>query len=144
MSVLCLLALELGFAGPIDGLEARLRPSLSFEEEGLEQRAMVPSLGGFEAATFAWREAKRSTQGEMDGFRMTWDARAPEGSGSPTLSSVLESLGRRVSDRLFLGVTVDRLGFEEYEGGRVAILDPRHGTPRMNTLATGVGLTLGF
>jgi hypothetical protein len=43
-----------------------------------------------------------------------------------------------------LGVNVDLLGFEEYEGSSLTLIDPRHGSPRLANLSTGLGLTIKF
>ena len=67
-----------------------------------------------------------------------------EVSVSTKLSTLLESLGTPLDQSIFLGIHVDLLGFDEFEATPWALLDARHGTPRVSYLSTGIGVTFKF
>jgi hypothetical protein len=63
---------------------------------------------------------------------------------STKVSTWMESLGTLLDKSLFLGVNVDLLGSEEYQGLCLTRIDARHGTPRLHYLSSGIGLTFKF
>jgi hypothetical protein len=70
----------------------------------------------------------------------SWGRGLSEVSIATELSRVLIPLNAGV----FFGMNVDLLGFEEYEGSGLTLIDPRHGSPRLSNLSTGLGLTIKF
>ncbi len=81
---------------------------------------------------------------DLKRLRGSWDRRASEVSVSTDLSAVANSLGAPLAAGVFLGICVDLLEFPERDGGRLPLLDPRHGALRAADVSTGFGLTLGF
>jgi hypothetical protein len=77
-------------------------------------------------------------------LRGTWDRGASEASVSTDLSAWVNSLGAPLGGSIFLGLRIDLISYEESDGRRLPLIDPRHGAPRPNYVSTGVGLTLGF
>ncbi|HVR87368.1 MAG TPA: hypothetical protein VMU54_23790 [Planctomycetota bacterium] len=80
----------------------------------------------------------------LDNLQVSWGKGVSEVSVSTVLSRWFESLGTLLDRNTFLGVNVDMLGFEEYEGTHLGVIDARRGTPRINNLSTGLGLTFKF
>jgi len=70
----------------------------------------------------------------------SWGRGVSEVSVTTELTRALIPLNAGVS----LGVNVDLLGFEEYEGSSLTLIDPRHGSPRLSNYTTGLGLTIKF
>jgi hypothetical protein len=135
-------------------------PHLRLEDWGTtvhEGREQAELFSGSEAPSFHWRELAlpehltfRSLLDPLEAFvdfkrlRSTWDRRTSEVSVSTDLSTVANSLGAPLSAGVFLGICVDLLEFPERDGGRLPLLDPRHGALRPADVSTGFGLTLGF
>lgn len=114
-------------------------------------------LPGFGREPFDWREAAPR---ERSAFRVllepldaalglatlrgSWGKGGSEVSVSTDLSSWVDSLGAPLGGRVSLGLHVDMLGFEEGDGGRLPLIEPRHVGSRAAFVSTGVGLSLGF
>jgi hypothetical protein len=138
-------------------------PFLRYEDEALvdpsrsvSERTPFDSSSGLDlprelmTEPYEWRDAIRFFLDPVEAIvgpgtlRGSWDERVKEASVSTSLSRWVEALRTPLGRRIFLGVNVDLLGFEEYEGRRFSMIDPRHGSPRITFLSTGFGLTLGF
>ncbi|HLY08837.1 MAG TPA: hypothetical protein VKW04_05945 [Planctomycetota bacterium] len=80
----------------------------------------------------------------LDNIHVSWGKLVSDVSVSTELSRALESLGTPLDRGIFLGVNVDMLGFEEYEGTRMTLIDARRSAPRISFLSTGLGVTFKF
>jgi hypothetical protein len=80
----------------------------------------------------------------LENIHVSWGKSASEVSVSTVLSRWLESLGTPLDSNVFLGVNVEMLGLEEYQGTSSAMIDARRGAPRINNLSTGLGLRFKF
>lgn len=107
--------------------------------------------------TFHWREAALQERSAiwflldpldavfgLDNIRLSSGEGGSEASLSMQLSKLIESLGMPLDRSIFLGLNIELLGFERYEGGSLAMIDARHGTARVSYLSTGFGLTIKF
>jgi len=135
-------------------------PHLRYEDPGtpsIASRNGTEFPAGSEAEPFAWRETALLARSkfrslldpleaivDLNYLRGSWDRRASEVSVTTDLSTLANSLGAPLSPGVFLGICVDLLEFPEREGGRLPLLDSRHGTLRPGDVSTGFGLTLGF
>jgi len=80
----------------------------------------------------------------LENIHVSWGKSASELSVTTALSRWLESLGTPLDSNVFLGVNVEMLGLEEYQGTYSALIDARRGAPRINNLSTGLGLRFKF
>jgi hypothetical protein len=135
-------------------------PYLRYDDWGApltERRAVEGLHAGWGGESFDWREASLPERSALhrllepldalvglEHVRGSWDRAASEGSVTTDLTSWANSLGAPLSGRAFLGICVDLLSYEECDGGRLPLIDAKHGSARPNYLTTGVGLTLGF
>lgn len=144
----------------IDDDRWRPFPYLRLEDWGtpsLDSRERAELFPSSETPTFHWRELALPERlvfqslleplealVDFKRLRSSWDRRTSEVSVSTDLSTVANSLGAPVLPGVFLGICVDLLEFPERDGGRLPLLDPRHGALRPADVSTGFGLTLGF
>ncbi len=80
----------------------------------------------------------------VDSTQVFWEEGISSVSFLTELERWLEPIGMPNGTSVSVGVCLDMLGFEEYEGNRVSPLDGRHGTPGIRNLSTGLGVTLRF
>jgi hypothetical protein len=129
-------------------------PHLRYDDGGTPP---VVRREGFEAESFEWRAASvperlkfRSLLDPLEAIidlkhlSSSWDRAASEVTVTTDLSTLANSVGAPLGAGVFLGICVDLLAFPERDGGRLPLLDPRHGALRPGDISTGFGLTLGF
>jgi hypothetical protein len=161
----------LGFAGaaPEPDEPWRPRPSVSVEDDGSLRGFRRPSLvldaSGARRDDPEWLRPSAGPAEEPNPWRDTplrlgvhpWDVvvGVEKTSGSwgwgvsgvsvtTELSRRLLPLGTALNPSVYLGLNVDLLGFEEYEGTSLTLIDRRHGGPRFGFLSIGPGLTIKF
>ncbi len=77
-------------------------------------------------------------------LRSTWEGGRSDVTVTTDVSDWINSLGAPLGGNCVLGPHVDLASFEECDGGRLPLLDFRHGTPRPGMVSAGFSLTIGF
>jgi hypothetical protein len=162
-------ALGLAGAAPEPGESWRPRPSVSAEDDGslrsFRRTSLVLNASGARLDDPEWLRPSAGPAEEPNPWRDSplrlgvhpWDvvvgvekAPGPWGWGvsgvsvTAELSQWLLPLGTTLNPGVYLGLNVDLLGFEEYEGTSLTLIDRRHGSPRFGFFSTGLGLTIKF
>jgi len=140
----------------------RPRPSINLEDDGGRRGFRLPSLvltsAGSRRDDPEWllRPSEEPAPRRDEPLRFgphPWDVvvgvektSGPWGWGVAGVSVTTELSGVMIplNAGVLLGLDVDMLGFEEYEGTTLTLIDRRHGSPRLSNLSTGLGLTIKF